>query len=121
MTDYFAHLSSDVVPFRRDAERMRDKIPTDARFEAGVMRWNSNNAIPPADIVAFAAKLGYPVDVAACDAARSAALRAFAADYKAARAKRTPAEVAEERAMARAAHGPGVELMDVLTGERYRT
>jgi hypothetical protein len=87
----------------------------------GVARWKSNNAVPPADIVAVWAANDKYVDVAACDAARDVDTARFFAEYRAAQRRRTPEQIAEERAMARGAHGPGVELVNVLTGERYRT
>lgn len=58
-------------------------------------------------------------------AGQQAAIRkyndAFFAAYRAARARRTPEQIAEERAEALAAHGPGVELVNVATGERWVT
>ena len=41
--------------------------------------------------------------------------------YKEAQAARTPEQIAEQQAEARAAHGPGVELVNVITGEKYIT
>jgi hypothetical protein len=35
--------------------------------------------------------------------------------------QRTPEQIAEEQAAARAAHGPGVELVNIFTGERFIT
>jgi hypothetical protein len=43
------------------------------------------------------------------------------AEYIQAQRNRTAEDIAEERAEARAAHGPGVELVNILTGERYTT
>jgi hypothetical protein len=43
------------------------------------------------------------------------------AEYKQAQLRRTPEQIAEERAEARAAHGPGVKLVNVFTGESYTT
>jgi hypothetical protein len=43
------------------------------------------------------------------------------AQYIAAQASRTQEQIAEQRAEARAAFGPGVEVVDVITGERYRS
>lgn len=100
---------------------MRNTTPpiSEAYRDGLVLRWHSNDRVPPADVIA-----AWQVDDAtraACDAARDAELAAFLADYRQARDARTPEQRAEERAEARAAHGPGVELVDVLTGERFRT
>ena len=43
------------------------------------------------------------------------------AEYRQAQSRRTPEQIAEERAEARAAHGPGVKLVNVFTGESYTT
>ncbi len=87
----------------------------------GVIRWNSNDSVPPVEHVEAARQQGFPVNVAKCDAARDADVTAFLAVYRANRAKRTPDQIAEERAEARAAHGPGVTLVNVVTGERIIT
>ena len=42
-------------------------------------------------------------------------------EYAEAQRNRTPEQIAEERAEARAAHGPGVKLVNVFTGESYIT
>ena len=42
-------------------------------------------------------------------------------EYRTAQAQRTPEQIAEERFEARAAHGPGVEMVNIITGERYTT
>jgi len=43
------------------------------------------------------------------------------AEYRQAQANRTAEEIAEERFEARAAHGPGVEIVNIFTGERFTT
>ena len=43
------------------------------------------------------------------------------AEYRVAQSNRTAEQIAEERYEARAAHGAGVELVNVFTGERYTT
>ena len=41
--------------------------------------------------------------------------------YRVAQAQRTAEQIAEERWEARAAMGPGVEMVNIITGERYTT
>jgi len=41
--------------------------------------------------------------------------------YCQAQASRTPEQVEEERMMARAAHGKGVKMVNIITGETYLT
>ena len=43
------------------------------------------------------------------------------AEYRTAQAQRTPEQIAEERWEARAAMGPGVEMVNIITGERFIT
>ena len=42
-------------------------------------------------------------------------------EYIQAQRNRTAEQIAEERWEARAAHGPGVKMVNILTGERYTT
>ena len=42
-------------------------------------------------------------------------------EYRAAQLQRTPEQIAEERFEARAAMGPGVDMVNIITGERYTT
>lgn len=41
--------------------------------------------------------------------------------YREAQANRTPEQIAEQQAEALAAHGPGVDLVNVITGETFKT
>ena len=45
--------------------------------------------------------------------------RHFSHDHRT--GQRTPEQIAEEQAAARAAHGTGVEFVDIFAGERYIT
>lgn len=92
-----------------------------ASFVDGVMRWNSNDRVPPEEYVDMAIKEGYPVDKAKCDAARSVDLKAFLASYRKAQAERSPEQIAEQRMEARAAMGEGVKMVNIITGEKYTT
>ena len=53
--------------------------------------------------------------------AREIHTKAFLEEYKVAQLNRTAEEIAEERFEARAAMGPGVEMVNIVTGERYTT
>ena len=59
--------------------------------------------------------------VAVTAEARDRHTQQFLAEYREAMANRTAEQIAEERAEARAAMGPGVEMVNVVTGERYTT
>lgn len=94
---------------------------TEAKFENGIMRWISNDRVPFDDEITKAITQGFPADLKLCAAARDAQNAAFIAEYKIARANRSPEQIAEEAAEARAAHGSGVTLVNVLTGEKFTT
>lgn len=123
MTDYIKAFREPRDPYHREA------IDLNRGFRAGwltiddhgVARWKSNSRVPPADILDLAAHVGIPLDLIACDRARHAEQAAAIAAYRQTQAARSPAEVAEQRAEARAAHGPGVTLVNLFTGERFKT
>lgn len=117
MTDYIASLNGN-GPYRGEAERLIADFDTQATVDAaGVVRWNSNNQVPPEDVLELWAHVGKPFNLEASKAARSADLDRFLAEYRARYKGPSP----EERAEARAAFGPGVELVNVITGHRWRT
>jgi len=83
-----------------------------------VWRWAENNAVCPLDACR---DYGIPCDVAAQGAARAAELDDFIKAYRQREAEATPADMAERVASARAAHGPGIVVVDVLTGRKFIT
>jgi hypothetical protein len=119
MTDYISALGQP-GPYHGEATRLAATLrdPAHATIVAGVIRWNSNDRVPPEDVVALAAHIGLEIDTAACTAARDTETRQFLAEYRKARAG---GPTAEERGEARAAFGPGVNLVDVITGHKWRT
>lgn len=104
------------------AQMGKRKLGRDFTIEAGVVRWTSNGRVAPGDCAEILRDhYGHPVDMAAHAIARDAEVSKSIAAYRRTQATRTPEQVAEWRAMARAAHGPGVRLIDVVTGEAYTT
>ena len=89
----------------------------------GVFRWNSNNAVPHEDMLEdfvdaglmTQSQLEFSVN------ARKADMQVFAKQYREQQAKRSAEQIAEERFGARAAHGEGVTLVNVITGEKWTT
>jgi len=53
--------------------------------------------------------------------ARAASLKVMFAEYRTEQANRSPEQVAEERMMTAGAMGPGVDMVNVFTGETYTT
>ena len=77
-------------------------------------RWASNDRCCPLDACE---EYGIPVDPVAQEAAREREMDEFLAEY---RANYTgPSD--EERVEARAAMGPGVEMVNAITGHRWTT
>lgn len=79
-------------------------------------RWESNNAYCP---LSSCRDFGIPADLQAQDAALTAEARTFFAAYRRMQRGRRPS--AEHRAELRAAFGPGVVVVDVISGRRTRT
>ena len=94
-----------------------------ATVVGNVVRWNSNNSVPFGDMLNDYRTLGLidDVQVEASNKARVVDTDKVLAVYRKAQALRTDEQIAEERYEARAAHGPGVELVNVITGERIVT
>ncbi len=113
---------NDDLPFiQQRARKEADKLRTDATLNNQVLRWTSNNRVPPEDYVEFAHFLGMDVDIDACNLGRDCDTATFLDGYRNAQGKRGADEIAEQRAEARAAMGPGVAMVNVITGERYTT
>ena len=53
--------------------------------------------------------------------ARDIHTTAFLKEYRTAQLNRSAEQKREERFEARAAHGPGVEIVNIITGEKYTT
>ena len=130
MTDYVKILKSGLPhPYLSEAKRLVNQLapqPDNAHSYIewnGVLRWKSNDQVPPADVVELAAyvlnsDVAKPVNVANCTKARDKDTQKVLAEY---RRNRPNGPSAEERAEARAAMGPGVEMVDVITGYKWRT
>ena len=120
MTNYVEAYQDETHIYHREAIKLAGQFftDTDNDVETGIVRWKSNGRVPPKDVVALWDHLQCTVDVDACDAAREEETKAFLKRYR----ESQPAEPTdEERFEARAAHGPGVELVDVFSGRRFTT
>ena len=108
------------LPFTKPSEFPQWPATTwEAYTEDGkVWRWAESDNVVREDT---AMEFGIPIDPAATAKASEADLDRTVANYRAAMAARTPDQVAEERAEARAAMGPGKTMVNVLTGETWTT
>ena len=87
---------------------------------AGAYRWDSNDRIVPPDVCDSCGISALPdFDRTRHGEAYRAETAAFIADYRRIMADVEPTD--EERAEARAAHGPGVVLRNVITGRTWTT
>jgi hypothetical protein len=87
------------------------------RGPRGEFRWRSNGAVVPPSCWSES-RMADPMPENQ-QAERDAEVTAFLAEYRAAAAGRPVS--AEQRAEERAAFGPGVKLVNVITGETHTT
>jgi hypothetical protein len=85
----------------------------------GIWVWKSNDRVPFADMLQSWGIEGD--ELARHDVARTEQNDIFFAEYRAAQEARTPEQLAEEQYEMRAAFGPGVEMVNAITGERTTT
>jgi len=86
---------------------------------AGVVRWKSNGRVPfMSDLAAMGAT---PEQLAASEPVRSAQVDEAIAAYTKGRKNRSAEERAEEAFEIRAAFGPGVKVVNILTGETVQS
>jgi hypothetical protein len=121
MTDYIKGWKQGSGIWFQEADRIAQELSTECTFKDGVARWNSNGRCIPEDIAQFAAYLDHKIDLEKHEAAMRHDNRIFIQGYREVQAKRSPEEIAEQRAEARAAMGPGVEMVNMFTGEKWRT
>ncbi len=93
------------------------------RNHDGIFVWQANGQVPPTDVVTHwqKAELITPEEARAANELREQQLVEAIEQYKHAMQNRTPEEASEQAAEARAAFGPGQEVVDILTGERFTT
>jgi hypothetical protein len=108
----FNALPADVSTFHQDrVARLRNSLQNETHVgAAGELIWNSNNAPVPMDCFRDA----FATAPAAQEAAVSANLRAFVAEYR----KNDRPMSQEQMCEARAAHGAGTVLVNIITGRR---
>ena len=105
-------------PWRiREVEKYRANIsnPDKVEIRNGVRYWRSNNTPIPAHAYKDAFIHCPPEQIAADRASTDA----FLADYRESRKNHVPS--AEERFEMRAAFGEGATVVNVITGQKYRT
>lgn len=117
MSDYIAAMQQTGYE-RQRAERLAKQLKTETTLTGGVLRWNMGNLVPQ-DCAEFAKFLGIEVDLSKQQAARDEELDALVQAMKS--RPRNPEIEAENLAEMRAAFGPGETVVNILTGETYKT
>lgn len=114
----FLDLPDDLLPWQlREVERLRSQMvnPDHAYDDDGVMRWRSNDAAIPPSV--------YKDAHVRCPSRQQRAYdeetQAFLAEYRERMKDYVPTE--EEQAEMRAAFGPGETVVNVITGQKFRT
>ncbi len=104
------------------AEKLAEQFDG-AYVKGGVCRWKSNDQVPFEDMLTDFAEAGFIrfVVIGESLTAREADNKVFFAQYRKAQANRSEEQIAEQRFEARAAMGPGVDMVNIFTGERYTT
>jgi hypothetical protein len=97
--------------------RTRNSIALETYEHDGALFWKSNDRPVPMHVFKEA-QLDAPATQRDCCEASD---REFIEAYKASQRQRSPEAIAEQRREARAAMGPGVTMVNVITGERFRT
>lgn len=93
------------------------------RNKNGAYVWQVNDNVPPAEVIEHWEKgeLISPQDSEVASVLRSEQLNEALDQYRKAQRRMTPEEIQERRAEMRAAFGPGEEIIDIFTGERFTT
>lgn len=103
-------------PFRRQAEDLAVKFDRDTYKVDGVLRWKSNNLVPPQDCLDFWKHIGKKFNMSKSTAARERDNKAFLKNYS---RNQRPVS-AEQRNEMIGAFGKGTTVVDVLTGRKTR-
>ena len=86
-----------------------------------ICRWKSNDQVPFDDMLQSFVDAGLLAEIVMKDSGlqRRADNQKFFAEYRESQKNRSAEQLAEERFEARAAMGAGVEMVNVITGEKW--
>ena len=106
---------------KKELDRIADQLRHTITESGGILRWSESGNIPPKEYLLYADYLRLPFQMKRTLEAREVEEQFAIEQYKENRKNMTAEDLEEERLEARAAHGPGVTLVNVLTGEKYTT
>ncbi|MNJ89988.1 hypothetical protein D3C87_75780 [compost metagenome] len=119
MTNYIKALESDgPVVFRDQAQRLIQQFDTDATVIDGVVRWNSNNQVPPKDILELWDYIGKDFDIDKSLHVCHVETTEFLSRYRESQKNREYSD--EEMGEMRAAFGSDTTVVNVVTGRRIQ-
>lgn len=87
----------------------------------GVVRWNSNGSIPPDEILEIWQNACLDFNIDASKEMRKIDHQKFFEQYRIRQANRSQEQIEEQNSEARVAFGSGVDVINVITGERRTT
>lgn len=116
INNYIKGLSFPVThPFYKDSKRAEEKFHIDAYVKDGIVRWISNNKVPPSELLEFWKHLGKDFDyLKSMETSENETLE-FIREYV--KQKKDEAVTDEERFELEAAFGKGTTVIDVFTGK----
>lgn len=119
MTNYIKDLESDGPAIFRDrAKELIQQFDTDATVVDGVVRWNSNNQVPPKDILELWDYIGKDFDIDKSLHASHIETTEFLKQYRESQKNREYTD--EEMHEMRAAFGEGTTVVNAITGKRIQ-
>lgn len=103
-----------------DADKLAKQFE-EAYVKDGVVYWKSNNRSPFEDMLTDFMEAGFITEenIALTKKAKEEQDMEAIMSYIESQANRSEEQIAEERAEARAAFGPGEKIVNILTGETY--
>lgn len=106
-------------PFKTGADRVANEFDEDAVVDSnGIVRWKSNNSVPPKDILEFWQYLKKDFDYDKSTEVREKESAEFLGNYRKSQANReyTPEELFEMRAT----FGKGEVVENIITGKKTK-
>lgn len=106
----------DRHPFREEAERLASSFELNTFKVDGIIRWMSNRAVPPQDVLDFWKHIGKRFNMAKSIAAREKEQKALMDAYK----KRQHQPTHEQMHEMRSVFGAGETVVDVISGRKAK-
>lgn len=115
--DYIRGLENNAPLYLRESsKRLEKQFETDAYVVEGIVRWKSNDNIPPTDILEFWDHIGKSFDLEKSKSLDEEESTKFLEEYRKSQENRQYSE--EELFEMRAAFGEGETVINVFTGKK---